>query len=248
MMGPLYHALMWECKNIAWKIYNSGTINIHKIMLKKVMTLFLDFLFPKGDIDVHIERVTKDVLLEKLTIQTVLNQEYATAFFAYKDSDIKNMIWALKYYRKKDIAKMFAEIMYENILEDLSDDMPITNFSDPLLVPIPLSKKRLRERGFNQSELLARGIVELDDSNFFSLDTEALLKVKDEQHQAHTSEKSDRLENIKGSFVVRVPENIKGRNIIIVDDVITTGATVSEACRVLLDASAKEVRAITVAH
>ncbi len=168
--------------------------------------------------------------------------------FDYRHPPIKKAIWLLKYKGKKRLAKIFAEILYGRILEELSDLSVMENFRDSVLIPIPLSKKRKRERGFNQAELVCRELVELDKNENFKINITALERVVDGKHQAHIENRAERLENIVGSFVVKHTEQIKNRNIILIDDVTTTGATLSEAKKVLKNSGARKVIAFTVAH
>ena len=125
------------------------------------------------------------------------------------------------------------------------------NFREPILIPIPLASKRKKERGFNQAELLCQKLVNIDKNNNFILEKNVLIKTKDQEHQARLKDRRDRLANIIGSFSIKNPkemQKIKNRNIILIDDVITTGATLSEARKTLKQFGAKKVIAFTIAH
>ncbi len=138
--------------------------------------------------------------------------------------------------------------MYGRILEELSELSIMDNFRDAILVPVPLSQRRKRKRGFNQAELLTKELALTDGGVSFKLENNVLMKSRETVHQAHAENRTERLKNIIGSFSVVNPEKIKGQNIILVDDVITTGATLSEAKKVLNEAGAKKVIAFTIAH
>ena len=169
--------------------------------------------------------------------------------FDYRHPPIKKSIWFLKYKGKKRLANVFAEILYGKILEELSDLILFENFHQPILIPIPLAPKRKRERGFNQAELICQKLIKLDkNSHTFELMTNVLIKLKDTKHQAQIENRTERLKNIINSFSVKNIELIKGRNIILIDDVTTTGATLQEARRVLKQAGAKKIIAFTIAH
>jgi len=109
-----------------------------------------------------------------------------------------------------------------------------------LVVPVPLGKKRLRARGYNQSALLARFM-------FGRRPSEVLLRIKDTLPQAELSEK-ERRKNVKGAFAIRPEVDVSGRRVVLVDDVLTTGATVEECARVLLGAGAAEVSVAVIAR
>lgn len=169
--------------------------------------------------------------------------------YDYRNPIIKKAVWFLKYNGKKRIAHFFANIMYGKIMEELSELSTLENFTDPILIPIPLSKKRQKSRGFNQSLLICESIIEIHkDENNFLIEKNVLIKPKDGEHQANIKERSKRLENIVGSFSVINPYKIKNRNIILIDDVLTTGATLGEAKKMLKNAGARKVIAFTIAH
>jgi len=123
-------------------------------------------------------------------------------------------------------------------------NMPATilNFSDNLVIPVPLSNKRLRWRGFNQAELLARKVAE----NYgLALDASNLIRTKHKKPQAKLDE-IHRLENIKDCFFWQ-GSNLNKKNVILIDDVVTTGATLNECAKVLRAAGAGEVFGLVVA-
>ncbi len=168
--------------------------------------------------------------------------------FDYRYPPIKKAVWLLKYKGKKQIAEIFAEILHGKIHEELSELALFENFREPILIPIPLFKKRLRERGFNQAELMTKNIIKYDTEKIFTLETNVLIKIKETEHQARIRNRSERLQNLVGTFGINNEEKIKDRNIILIDDVTTTGATLAEARKVLKQAGAKKIIAFAVAH
>ncbi len=177
--------------------------------------------------------------------------EWIFPAFDYRHPPIKKAVWMLKYKGKRKLATVFAEIIYGRILEELADLQVMQNFTDPLLIPVPLEKDRQKERGFNQAELICRELTKLDNNINFSLKTDILIKIKNTKHQAKVENRSERLRNIIGSFGINEKQTdtkLEGRNIILIDDVITTGATLTEAKKILKRAGARKVVAFTVAH
>ena len=185
-------------------------------------------------------------------------------FFDYRHPPIKKALWLLKYKDKKRLANVFAHIMRGRILEELSELSVMENFREPMLIPIPLAPKRLRERGYNQTELICRELIKIQHlapplallsvtrreggGEVFTLITNVLIKPKDTEHQARIKNRQVRLQNVVGSFVVKKPELIKGKNIILIDDITTTGATLTEARKILKSSGARKVIAFTIAH
>ena len=214
---------------------------------KALFGIMFDFILPKNKNDVEAENVTIEVLSKKLMRNNKTDAESVYTLFDYRDKSIKNMVWSLKYRRNRKVAKLFSQMLYDFLIEELSDLSVYSDFNDPLLIPIPLSNKRLRKRGFNQSELLAKELCIVADKSVFTLRADILKKIKDTPSQT-LFERKARLKNIIGSFGVVKTEVVKNRNVILLDDVTTTGATLSEARKVLLNAGAKNVICVTVAH
>ena len=176
--------------------------------------------------------------------------------YDYRHPPIKKALWLLKYSGKKRLAHIFAEAMHGKIIEELSDLSVMENFTSAILVPIPLSRKRYRERGYNQAELICRELIRIDENKNskenFRLENNILIKPKDTKHQAQIENRLERLKNIAGSFAIKNDrqnaELLKGMNLILIDDISTTGATLNEARKTLKQAGAKKVIAFTVAH
>lgn len=157
----------------------------------------------------------------------------------YQDPVIKKALWALKYQGVKRLAKPLAEIVKERVWKKLET-------KDWLIIPIPISKKKLRKRGYNQAELIARHIFNSQKDAIWG--DGVLSKIKETASQVEIKEKEKRLANIVGSFKVEKPEFIKGKKIILIDDVFTTGATMNEAKRILKLSGAKKVVGVVVAR
>ena len=112
-----------------------------------------------------------------------------------------------------------------------------------LLVPVPLHPQRLRERGFNQAALIANVI-----SNRFSLpvEEEALIRTRNTERHRAGHDIADRVKSLAGGFRVTAPRLVKGMDVLLVDDLYTTGSTASAAARALLDAGASRVGVFTI--
>lgn len=179
--------------------------------------------------------------------------------FDYRNPIIKKSLWFLKYKGKRRLANVFADIIYEEILEELSELSMMENFIEPILIPIPLSIKRYRERGFNQAELICKELIKINETRNglnLKLENNILVKTKETEHQARIKERNLRLKNLSGSFAMEnnrgdLKQNIdliKNKNIILIDDITTTGATLNEARKILKQNGARKVIAFTVAH
>ena len=152
---------------------------------------------------------------------------------------IRNLIHRLKYQNKEHLSPLLARLLIEFIKQR---GIKLNTFD--LLIPVPLHNTRLRQREFNQAELLARRLAEE-----FHLNTSySNLWRKHYRKPQMQLEKQDRWNNIKGCFSLRYPAEIKHKNILLIDDVLTTGATCSEAAHILKAAGAAKVCVLTLAN
>lgn len=208
----------------------------------------LDLLFPINYNHNFLNNLTAEKFLS-LTIPAQTPPIPNTlAIVSYKNSLVKKAIWSLKFKNNQQLAKLFAEIIYDNLVEELSNLNLTINFNDPILITVPLSRQRYRERGYNQVELIAKEITKIDQNNFLEYKKGVLKKIKNTLPQSHTKNKVERMKNLQGCFKVANPTVIKNQNIILLDDVTTTGATLAEAVKTLKSAKPKQIICITFAH
>ncbi|MFA5764239.1 MAG: phosphoribosyltransferase family protein [archaeon] len=207
----------------------------------------LDLLFPK-EVDISaIESMSLSDITLHIPVADELGTSAYKALFQYRDKVMRKAVWEMKYANNKIITKKFSELLYELILETASLEMSFSNFKDPMVIPIPSSKNALKERGFNQSESIAKEIIYFDGGKNLKLCLDGLKKVKETKHQSKLKNRNERLNNLKGCFYAD-PEKVRGKNIILIDDVITTGTTMKEASDTLLKAGAKKVIGFAMAH
>lgn len=176
------------------------------------------------------------------------SEPYIHALFSYHSPLIKKAIWRFKYQNVRGFAEIFAPALNNELMEILADSLHVGTEEKPLLIPIPLHPKRLKERGYNQSELLARAIMAQQDTTLFDYTSTALIRTRATKPQARNDNKKARLENLRRAFMVPDATRVRGRVVILIDDVTTTGATLSEARKALLAAGARDVIAFALAH
>lgn len=209
----------------------------------------LNILFPIRCISCN-KKYTKYLCLEcleKIPFQNNTNDPFIFSAFSYKNTIVKKALWELKFYGKQEIATGLSEKAYEILLDELQDKNMFNDFENPVLVPIPLHKKRYRERGFNQAELISKVLYKKNPS-LFSLDAQNLIRTKYTKPQAKISQKNERLSNISDCFEVTKSHNFHNKNIILIDDITTTGATINEAKKILKKAGARNVYGFTLAQ
>ncbi len=144
----------------------------------------------------------------------------ASAYMFYRrDTDSRNVVFWLKYYGHSEIGiEMGRRMAAELAGTDFFGGMDV-------IVPVPLSRRRIRRRGYNQSLMLARGISAVTG---IPVNTRLLRRTVDNPSQTHRT-RTERIDNVTGIFRAAAVERIRGRHILLVDDVVTTGATLT-AC------------------
>ncbi len=167
----------------------------------------------------------------------------AAAYGSY-ESGLRELIHLLKYGGVRPAANVLGRMLAEAIAtleSEFSADAVV-------VVPVPLHRTKLRQRGFNQAELIARAAMKIKrPANRLRLCVGVLERKRETASQIGLTS-HQRRENLRGAFGVAHPEAVKGGEVLVVDDVYTTGATVSECARVLLRAGATKVGVATVAR
>lgn len=213
------------------------------------LNTILDIVFPRHCVSCKAPQ--EDFCEQCLALCPMPDREtpkWVFPLFDYRHPAVKKAIWLIKYKGKKRLANIFGEMLYGRIIEELAELVVMENFQEPIIVPIPLSPKRRRERGFNQAELFCEKIIEIDKNKYLRLEKNILLKPNDTEHQALLKDRGQRLRNLAGTFCLKNEGILKGKNIILIDDVTTTGATLNEARKILKKAGARKIIAFTVAH
>lgn len=158
----------------------------------------------------------------------------------YRNEALKALIHALKFRGIRAAAEPLADA-----LAAYAARLPAVCVRGAIIMPIPLSRERLRTRGFNQSELIAYIFA----GRFgLTLDTRSLARIRDTKPQSETKSVAERRENVRGCFAVMDPSAVRGKHILLIDDVTTSSATFLEAARALNDAGVARVVALAVAR
>jgi ComF family protein len=163
----------------------------------------------------------------------------AVAYGAY-EGELRDLLHIFKYQQVRSAARPLCRCLHQALNG--------TGITGPLLlIPVPLAAAKKRARGFNQAEDIAEGLARLWPDGSIQLDTKSLARTRGTVSQTGLTRRQ-RQANLRGAFTVTRPEGIRGRRILLVDDIMTTGATAGECSRVLLRAGASEVFVATVAR
>lgn len=221
---------------------------IHNAM-KITWKTFLNILFPQKCIGCGITQINFcTACMSSLPRARPPEDRFIHALYDYRHPLVKHVIWKLKYKNAKDVAECFADSLLEEIIAVLNEELLVFESEKPLIVPIPLHKKRLRERGYNQSDLIAKAVVARGGQKIFDVSTTLLRRIKETKSQVRSEKRTVRIKNLEDAFICDAPSIVRGRTIILIDDVTTTGATLSSAKKALIRANPKKILAFTIAH
>lgn len=167
----------------------------------------------------------------------------AVAYGGYEGA-LRGLLHLLKYEQVRPAAAVLGRMLSE-VIAGLGEPLLA---AEALVIPVPLHRRKLRQRGFNQTELIAKAALKFGFlRGRLSLRPGVLGRQRETRSQIGLT-RPQRRENMRGAFVVARPQEIVGREILLVDDVFTTGTTVSECARVLRRAGASKVWVATVAR
>lgn len=203
----------------------------------------LSILFPESAEVERLHALTQEELWQSARAAPDIVEQNVYALFSYSDKTAKALIWRLKYKKDARAAALLGSVLATYIEEILEDIDLLSHFENPLFVPVPLSHGRQRQRGYNQCSLL---IEEAQKLLPFEVSHAALRKIRETAAQTTLKDKKEREKNLSGCF--EASEEATGRNVILIDDVTTTGSTFREATAALKAAGAREVIAIALAR
>lgn len=162
------------------------------------------------------------------------NIRLCVAPFVYKD-ELRKSLHRYKFAGAASYSRIYAEFIAKSIDENA--------ISCDIISWVPVSKRRLRERGYDQSELIARALA--DELGVPCV--ELLRKVKENKRQSSLSSKEERKRNVAGAYRCIAKEELIGKRILLVDDIITSGETISEAAKMLRRSGCTEIYAAAAA-
>ncbi len=207
----------------------------------------LNFFFPKlcivcGQNKNHLcERCEKDIALSKKDLP-----DWIFAKYNYKDKCMRKLMFKLKYFHTKDIADELAIYSFDYLNSKIEKKLKY------ILVPVPITINRERNRGYNQARLIAIGLTKMN-SNFQML--EILKRVKETKKLNKISTREERQIELEDAFLIDDTKNFdlldkKSIKIILIDDIATTGASLYSARKTLVDSGYEKenILAFTIAH
>lgn len=163
----------------------------------------------------------------------------------FNGPNIQKLIHALKYDNKKYVSALFGKIMANYFLH-ISENYHLP-LDAPVIIPMPTSKKHLRQRGYNQAQCIAEEFITHYTKKELQLSTRVLIKTRATKSQTECITVKERKENVRGSFSIINGEILNNKDVIIIDDVHTTGATLQEVSVLLKKYGARNILALVFA-
>jgi len=219
-------------------------LNLFKLAANFVQRIFI-LLFTASDHKYEqIVSIDKSVWLK--LAKPILHNNNTFSVFNYNDKLVSKALYYIKNKKDEKILNALCQILVDHLTEELFEQEIFNNFSSPIIVNIPSSRSHILRRGYNPSTLIAKKISQLSQIDFIE-NVIAKSKLTPEQK---TLSRYERLKNMKNSMTIKndhIP-NIRNKCVIVVDDIMTTGATLKEARRVLLKNGAKKILGVVLAH
>jgi predicted amidophosphoribosyltransferase len=217
-----------------------------------ILNIFLEALFPISPEEravLSMDPKQSFEILRRAKKSPILE---ACGIFSYKDQRIRKLIWSIK-YKKSLRGSAFAGYALYHILKSYSNAV-----SPIIIVPMPITKRRRRERGYNQCELIINEVEKLDTDHRLTFSRDILFRKLHMSRQT-LKDRKERIESAKDIFVADVEaidklvcklgiDKSKDYLVIVIDDVITTGSTILDAIKTLRKAGLEKTFGLSVAH
>ena len=219
-------------------------------LLWKALIFFIDFIYPpcclicgkyneKYLCNKCEKAISKNSTFRYITKNKLEEKNFEKLLYIFPyESDVRKLIINYKFFDKSYLYKIFSKIIIKN--EKICRILK----SYDIIIPVPIHKKRKKQRGYNQSELIARDIAfEIEN---LKIENKVIIKNINNKQQGLLN-KTERIKNVKNVYQIENVEKIKNKRIILFDDIYTTGSTVNEISRILKQNGTKEILVVTLA-
>jgi competence protein ComFC len=217
--------------------------------LKFIKDFLLEMISPTKCLGCNLKNeILCNNCISKIKLAERETDKNIVAVFDYRDPVMKKAIWKLKYHHNHYIGEKLGKLLYEFLIEDIAEIKTYVSGRSIYVIPVPISSKKTKIRGYNQTLAISKWFCNSAQARIFELKNNIVIKKVETIPQAKITDRKRRLENVRGVFEVKNKEVVKGRTIIVIDDVTTTGGTMNEMIKVLKKAGAKKVVGFAVAH
>lgn len=214
--------------------------------MKSFFTRIISLLFPETCVACNKEGDS----LCKTCIQTFplapyIEEPWIHCLFSYQDKKVHDTIHAFKFNHVQSIANHVAPLMHETIQDIRAQHLSLKETETITLLSIPKMQAHVHKRGFDAVLHLCKRIA-MHDKNKYMVNNDSIVRINTKAQVGLS--RQERLLNMRGAFRVMNKDTLNNKTICIIDDVMTTGSTLRELRKVCLEADAKEVFAVTIAH
>jgi ComF family protein len=214
--------------------------------LRSLCSIFLDALFPISPAEQEMLSMRPEDLWKLIPRAQNFSTKEACSIFSYKDERMRQLVWSIKYKKSPKAAALGGHAIHRML------SIYSSAAGRVIVIPMPITKQRRRERGFNQCELLTDEIAKISRNADLTIISNLLVRTRHKSRQTLKT-RHERLESARELFAVN--ENallrLKGSEdnlVIVIDDVVTTGSTMREAVNALREAGFKKAFGLSLAH
>ncbi|MEX0931620.1 MAG: phosphoribosyltransferase family protein [Candidatus Paceibacterota bacterium] len=215
-------------------------------MHNKLFRTIIRFLFPKPPLVEELEDLSVERFRERLG-DTPYTPQHFIACTSYKNPCSKAVVWQVKYKGNRSLTTLCGQLLHEELFRIVEDTISFNRGERILLVPIPASKERKQERGWNQAELLCQTMLSAGGEHIAEYRPTLLKRVRHTERQTKLP-REKRLSNVRNSMEANPNDIPNGSIVVLIDDVATTGSTFKEAVRALTEAGVWRVHCLAFAH
>lgn len=202
-------------------------------LFKVAIRGFLDIIYERESLCILCKKNQAEDVICESCLKNISTCTYSDMAYGYYHGELKRLIFLFKFKKDFSAGRYLAKLLSEKIRE---------NYNDYYITYIPMSSEKFKKRGFNHCRYLA-----FELSYICNIEVLNLLELNKEVKVQKTLTKKERQKNMNNAFKIRKQGKAKGMNIIIVDDICTTGATLNEAYRVLMNDGANKIKCLVIA-
>lgn len=217
--------------------------------MKSIVARILDALFPKNERAQNLEALNQSELRSFLPPSPQTPLPWMHSIFEYRNPNTREFVWQIKYASNR-LLTMHAGAFLADEIQSHIEEHGLYIGSECIIVAIPASVRHTKEKGFNQTDALCKEIQKHIESSAAIYIPQLLIRKKETPPQVSIQGKEARMKNLVNTFALEpsLADKIQNRHVYIIDDVLTTGSTLMEARRALMEAGAKSVTGLTLAH
>ncbi|HVU06660.1 MAG TPA: phosphoribosyltransferase family protein [Candidatus Paceibacterota bacterium] len=212
-------------------------------LFKSILVLAADVVAPADPDIAAIERMTTEEFLKKARPDAASGRaehDGVISLFPYRSAAAKAALVEIKERSNRRIADLLGKILFDELK---AMEMP----EGSIVIPTPITKKKRLTRGWNQCDLIVEGLARADIHDRFEVRTDILIKTRETADQVGKN-KIERFENVRNTLAIQrsrgdrgAPPFLAGKTVVVIDDIVTTGATLGEARRALAEGGAEKI-------